>query len=334
MQKRKLGKHGVEVSPIGIGAMSFSNFYGPTSEVESHKILAEALDQGISHIDTANVYGAGASEAAIGSFLAKQGSKRNTLFSIATKVGIKGNIKTGKTEFDNSPDYLKKELDRSLNRLGVESIDLYYIHRRDQNTPIEEVTETLASFIKAGKIRSFGFSEIAPSSLRRAASVHHVAAVQSEYSLSVRSPELGLVQTTAELGTALVAFSPLGRSLLTDRPHSSDKVEKMDWLSKNPRFKGPNLDANVKAGSKFRRLASEFGVSSAALAISWLLHKGDHIVPIPGTRSVKHFLEHCQGARMELSAEQIVQIEQLLPIGWAHGDRYSQKQWVGPEKYC
>ena len=334
MEKRKLGKYGVEVSPIGIGAMSFSNFYGPTNEEESHKILVEALDQGISHIDTANVYGAGASEAAIGSFLAKQGSKRNTLFSIATKVGIKGNIQTGKTEFDNSPDYLKKELDGSLRRLGVESIDLYYIHRRDQNTPIEEVTKTLASFVKAGKIRSFGFSEIAPSSLRRAASVHHVAAVQSEYSLSVRSPELGLVQTTAELGTALVAFSPLGRSLLTDRPHSSDKVGKMDWLCQNPRFKGPNLNANVKASSKFRTLASEFGVSSAALAIAWLLHKGDHIVPIPGTRSVSHFLENCQGARMELSAEQIAQIEQLLPIGWAHGDRYSQKQWVGPEKYC
>ena len=229
MEKRKLGKYGAEVSPIGIGAMSFSNFYGPTNVEESHKILAEALDQGISHIDTANVYGAGASEAAIGSFLAKQGSNRSSLFSIATKVGVKGNIQTGKTEFDNSPDYLKKELDSSLKRLGVESIDLYYIHRRDQNTPIEEVTETLAGFVKAGKIRSFGFSEIAPSSLRRAASIHHVAAFQSEYSLSVRSPELGLVQTTAELGTALVAFSPLGRSLLTDRPHASDKVKKMDW---------------------------------------------------------------------------------------------------------
>jgi aryl-alcohol dehydrogenase-like predicted oxidoreductase len=135
MEKRKLGKYGAEVSPIGVGAMSFSNFYGPTNEKESHRILTEALDQDISHIDTANVYGAGASEAAIGSFLAKQGPQRNTLFSIATKVGIKGNIQTGKTEFDNSPDYLKKELDSSLKRLGVESVDLYYIHRRDQNIP-------------------------------------------------------------------------------------------------------------------------------------------------------------------------------------------------------
>ena len=334
MEKRKLGKYGIEVSPIGIGAMSFSNFYGPTNEEESHKILVEALDQGISHIDTANVYGAGASEAAIGSFLAKQGSKRNNLFSIATKVGIKGNIQTGKTEFDNSPDYLKKELDASLRRLGVETIDLYYIHRRDQNTPIEEVTETLASFVKSGKIRLFGFSEIAPSSLRRAASVHHVAAVQSEYSLSVRSPELGLVQATAELGTALVAFSPLSRSLLTDTPHSADKVEKMDWLSKNPRFRDPNLKVNVEAAGKFRDLAAQHGVAAATLAIAWLLNKNKHIIPIPGTRSVKHFLEHCDGARLSLSQEQMSQIEEVLPVGWAHGDRYSDKQWVGPEKYC
>jgi len=334
MEKRKLGKYGIEVSPIGIGAMSFSNFYGPTNEEESHKILVEALDQGISHIDTANVYGAGASEAAIGSFLAKQGSKRNDLFSIATKVGIKGNIQTGKTEFDNSPNYLKKELDDSLRRLGVESIDLYYIHRRDQSRPIEDVTETLASFVKVGKIRSFGFSEIAPSSLRRAASVHHVAAVQSEYSLSVRSPELGLVQTTAELGTALVAFSPLGRSLLTDTPHSADKVEAMDWLSKNPRFKEPNLTFNIEAASKFRDLAAQYGVATATLAIAWLLNKNKHIIPIPGTRSVKHFLEHCHGATLCLSQEQMSQIEEVLPVGWAQGDRYSDKQWVGPEKYC
>ena len=334
MEKRKLGKYGVEVSPIGIGAMSFSNFYGPTNEEESHKILAKALDQGISHIDTANVYGAGASEAAIGSFLAKQGSKRNNLFSIATKVGIKGNIKAGKTEFDNSPDYLKNELHCSLHRLGVESIDLYYIHRRDQNTPIEEVTETLASFVQAGKIRSFGFSEIAPSSLRRAASIHHVAAVQSEYSLSVRSPELGLVQATAELGTALVAFSPLGRSLLTDTPHSADKVKKMAWLSKNPRFLEPNLTFNIEAARKFRDLAAEYGVPAATLAIAWLLNKNKHIIPIPGTRSVKHFLEHCDGARLRLSKEQMSQIEDVLPVGWAQGDRYSDQQWVGPEKYC
>jgi len=225
-------------------------------------------------------------------------------------------------------------LDGSLKRLGVESIDLYYIHRRDQNTPIEEVTETLASFVKAGKIRSFGFSEIAPSSLRRAASIHHVAAVQSEYSLSVRSPELGLVQTTAELGTALVAFSPLGRSLLTDKPHSSVEVEKMDWLSKNPRFNEPNLTFNIEATGKFRDLAAQNGVAAATLAIAWLLNKNKHIIPIPGTRSVKHFQEHCEGARLKLSTKQMLQIEEVLPVGWAQGDRYSDKQWIGPEKYC
>ena len=150
----------------------------------------------------------------------------------------------------------------------------------------------------------------------------------------MRSPELGLVQTAAELGTAIVAFSPLGRCLLTDTPHSADKVEALDWLSKNPRFKEPNLTFNIEAASKFRDLAAQYGVATATLAIAWLLNKNKHIIPIPGTRSVKHFLEHCNGARLSLSKEQMSQIEEVLPVGWAQGDRYSDKQWVGPEKYC
>ena len=150
----------------------------------------------------------------------------------------------------------------------------------------------------------------------------------------MRSPELGLVQTTAELGTAIVAFSSLDRFLLTDTPHSAHKVEALDWLSKNPRFKEPNLTFNIEAASKVRDLAAQHGVATATLAIARLLNKNEHIIPIPGTRSVKHFFEHFHGARLSLSKEQMSQIEEVLPVGWAQGDRYSDKQWVGPEKYC
>ena len=206
MHQRQLGKSGPRLSAIGIGAMSFTDFYGATSEAASHAVLANALDLGVNHIDTANVYGSGLSESVIGSFLAKQGTQKTKLFHIATKAGIAVDKETGRRYFDNSPAYLQAELDASLARLGLDYVDLYYIHRRDSDTPIEEVTETLAAMVKAGKIGGFGFSEIAPASLYRAAAIHDVAAVQSEYSLSVRSTEMGLVQATAALGVSLVAF--------------------------------------------------------------------------------------------------------------------------------
>lgn len=334
MEKRRLGTQGPEISAIGIGAMSFSNFYGATNETDSHAILSAALDQDVTHIDTANIYGIGASETVIGTFLAKQGKRRNELFSIASKAGIARKNESGKRYFDNSPAYLEAELDRTLLRLGVDIIDLFYIHRRDAATPIEQVSETLCGFIKAGKIKSFGFSEIAPTSLEKASAVHHVAAVQSEYSLSVRSPEMGLVQATGKLGAALVAFSPVGRSLLTDRPHNQSRIAEMAWMRKNPRFIEPNLSANVNATAGFRALAAEMGASAAGLAIAWLLHREDHIIPIPGTRSVAHFQELCDGARLRLSGDDMARIEAVLPIGWAHGDRYSDDQWIGPERYC
>ena len=334
MQKRKMGKNGPMTSAIGIGAMSFTNFYGETSEDQSHKLLSSALDNGISHIDTANVYGGGLSEEVIGNFLSMQGSQKDKLFHIATKAGIAVDKNSGRRYFDNSPAYLKVELEKSLLRLGLDYIDLYYIHRRDNDTPIEEVTETLASFIKAGKIGAFGFSEISPTSLYRAAAIHEVAAVQSEYSLAVRSPEMGLVQATAELGTALVAFSPVGRSLLTDKPPSFKKAQAISFLKSNPRFNEPNLSLNIVATAGFRKLAAEFQMSTAALAVAWLLHKAPHIIPIPGTRSVDHLSEHCHGASKQLSPDEMALIEQVLPIGWAHGDRYSDDQWIGPERYC
>ena len=332
MQKRRLGPDGPEVSAIGIGAMSFAGFYGPATTEESHAVLRTALELGIDHIDTANVYGMGVSERIIGEFLAGLGG--DNPFRIATKAAINNDPETGKRSIDNSPAHLEGELDKSLQLLGVERVDLFYVHRRDPRLAIEEVVETLAGFIRKGKIASFGFSEIAPSSLRRAVAVHPVAAVQSEYSLWTRSPELGLVQGCAELDATLVAFSPVGRGMLTDTPPTLQAVSEMNFLKANPRFTAENHAANLQITDGFRALAAEFAVPAAALAIAWLLHQGPHVVPIPGTRSTGHLRELAAGAALDLSAEDLARIETVLPVGWAHGDRYSATQWTGPERYA
>lgn len=333
MQRRKLGQAGTRVSAIGYGAMSLTDFYGPTDDAQSDAILNKALDLGIDHLDTSNVYGAGLSEERIGAFLARQGQQKDTIFKIATKAGITRNA-DGERVFDNSAEHLAASLDKSLKRLGVDHVELFYVHRREATRPIEDVTETLAGFIKAGKIRQFGFSEIAPTSLAIAASVHPVGAVQSEYSLSTRSPEMGLVQRTAELGTSLVAFSPVGRGLLSDTPPDFEKSQTIDFLKANPRFLEPNLSRNIAATAPFRELAHDMGTSTAALAMAWLLHQGEHILPIPGTRSIKHLEQLAAGADLKLSATNLADIDRALPIGWAHGDRYTVGQWIGPEKYC
>lgn len=332
MQKRQFGKNGPMVSAIGIGAMSFSDFYGATTDAASHNILSTALDLGIDHIDTSNVYGNGRSETVIGEFLKAQGKQAQGLFTIATKAGINRDDQNNRW-FDNSPDYLGKAIDASLKRLGVEHIDLFYIHRRDQKIPIEDVVGTLKGFIDAGKIGGIGFSEIAPSSLIRASAVHPVMAVQSEYSLSTRYPELGLVQRCASLETALVAFSPVGRSLLTDRPLTPEKVAELDFVRINPRFMPPNLEANLAITEGFRQFASSMGVAASSLAIAWVLHQGEHIIPIPGTRSTEHLRELAAATEITITDDILVELDRILPVGWAHGDRYSDKQWNGPEKY-
>ncbi|MGB3245619.1 MAG: aldo/keto reductase [Sulfitobacter sp.] len=333
MNTRELGKGGPRVHPIGIGAMSFSNFYGTTNEAESHAILDAAMSAGVTHIDTANVYGMGTSETVIGTYLKAHPAAKDH-FTIATKGSIAPNPDGPGRIFNNTPEHLEAELEKSLKRLGVEAVDLYYVHRRDPAVPIEEVAQTLGRLVKSGKTKAIGFSEIAPTSLRRAHAVHPVAAVQSEYSLSTRSPEMGLLQTCAELGTALVAFSPVGRSLLTDEPLGYAAVQDLSFLANNPRFMEPNYSANIAAIAPFRTLASDMEISTAGLAIAWLLAQGDHVIPIPGTRSLAHFSQLLEGADRALSADDLRTIEQVLPIGWAHGDRYSAAQWNGPERYC
>ena len=332
MKNRHFSNNGVEVSRIGIGAMSFSNFYGAVSRDEVFAILDTARDLGVNHIDTANIYGKGASETHIGAYLSKNPEARE-FFHIASKGGITDRSDPSRL-FNNEAGYLEDQLNASLARLCVEKIDIYYVHRRDISVPIEEVTETLAAFVKSGKIAGFGFSEISPTSLRAAHEVHPVAALQSEYSLSTRTPELGVIQTCSALNTTFVAFSPVGRSLLTDKPHHRDRAVAIPFLANNPRFMEPNLSQNIKFTSNFRALASDIGLTSAGLAISWCLAKGNHILPIPGTRNIDHFKEMVAGSEHILTSMELKEVENVLPIGWVDGDRYSEAQWKGPERYA
>jgi len=334
MITRTMGRNGPKVSALGIGAMSFSDFYGATTEEASFAILDAALELGITLIDTANVYGMGRSETVIGQYLTARGPDTRERFHIATKASISRDPETKARSFDNSPAHLEAELDKSLKKLCIERVDLFYVHRRDPRYEIEDVTETLAGFVKAGKIAAFGFSEIAPASLRRAVAVHPVAAVQSEYSLATRLPELGLVQACADTGAALVAFSPVCRGLLTDRPPTTETVAQSAFMSQAPRFTGDNLAANLVATNSLRRLAASMGVPTAALAIAWLLSRGDHVLPIPGTRSVDHLRDLARGCHMELSTDDLARIEAAFPVGSTHGDRYATAQWIGPERYC
>lgn len=329
MKLRRLGQNGPLVSAVGYGAMSFTDFYGTADDKSSSKVLDACLDLGISHLDTADVYGMGRSEKVIGDWLKARGGA--CPFTIATKVGI---TRDPEHRFNNSKDHLTQSLDASLKRINVDFIDLYYVHRRDTRVEIEEVTEILAGFVKEGKVRAIGYSEIAPSSLKRANVVHPIAAVQSEYSLSTRTPEMGLIQTCKEIGATLVAFSPVGRALLTNRPHDRKSAEKLTFLVNNPRFMEPHITENLKYNAKFCALASDLKIPAATLAISWLLQQADNVVAIPGTRKISHLEELARGGEYELSPEARTMINEILPIGWAHGDRYSSAQWVGPERYC
>ena len=327
MQQRELGKDGPKVGAVGLGCMSFSCMYGPTDEAEAHRTLASALDLGVTHLDTAQIYGMGLSETIIGSFL-KQNKHH---FSIATKAGI---ITKPERRLDHSPELLRSSLEGSLKRLGVDFVDLFYVHRREQERPIEEVTHTLVEFVKEGKIGGFGFSEISPSSLRRAASIHPVRAVQNEYSLWTRMPELGLIRACKEVGAAFVAFSPVARGMFADRSPDPATFADHDIRKRNPRFIEPNFSANVAAISAFRDYAESQSISAATMALAWVLAQGDHIIAIPGTRTSDHLQQDAEGGAVQLSAEQLSRIDELLPPGFAHGDRYNDQQMVGVERYC
>ena len=255
-------------------------------------------------------------------------------FRIATKAGICIDPSTGTRHFDNSPEHLRSELEASLRRLGVDHVDLFYVHRREAGRPIEEVADTLQRLRQEGKIGGFGFSEIAPASLRLAHAVAPVTAVQSEYSLWTRLPDLGMIEACRELGVAFVAFCPLGRGMFTPLAPDPASFGDRDFRKVNPRFLEPNLTRNINAVAPFKDYARDLGVTPVALAIAWLLSRGQHVIPIPGTRSATHLRDCADGTEIELDQSQLNQIEQILPAGFAHGDRYSNEQSIGVEGYC
>jgi len=327
MKQRRLGSSGPEVGAVALGCMSFGGIYGATDRAESLRALAKADELGLTHLDTALIYGDGLSEEIVGEYLRDHPNR----FTVATKAGI---VTRPHRHYNNRPQYLRESLESSLRRLGRDHVELFYIHRRDREVPVEDVMGTLVGFMEEGKIGGIGLSEVSPATLERAAAVHPVMAVQSEYSLWTRLPELGMIQACARLGTAFVAFSPVGRGIFADRRLDPAGFAERDFRKANPRFMAPNFAVNDARVDRFRAFARERGWSTSALAVAWTLHRGDHVVPIPGTRSADHVAELATAAEIVLDADDMARIESILPAGFAHGDRYSEQQSTGAERYC
>jgi aryl-alcohol dehydrogenase-like predicted oxidoreductase len=327
MEQRQLGAGGPMVGAVGLGCMSFAGFFGATQATDSHRTLAAALEAGISFWDTANVYGPGLSEQVIGDFLRTSGTRP----VIATKAGI---TRSTDRRVDNRPDYLRACLDESLVRLGVDHVDLFYIHRRDPSVPVEEMAGALGDLVTAGKIGGYGLSEVSPTTLRRAHAVHPCRAVQSEYSLWTRQPELGLIQTCADLGVAFVPFSPLARGVLGVVPPDPATMEAQDFRLGIPRFSPANYPANLAAIAPLRAFAAARSWTVPALALAWLLDRGPHIIPIPGTRTPDHLRDWAGADTIRLTDEDRATIARLLPVGFAMGDRYNDDQAQTVERYC
>ncbi|MCA0325627.1 MAG: aldo/keto reductase [Proteobacteria bacterium] len=327
---RALGAQLPPVFPIGLGCMGMSEFYGPSDDAESLATLAHALERGVALFDTADTYGLGANEALLGRFIAEGGAKRRAQMVLATKFGIVRQAGVYERRIDNSPAYIRAACEASLQRLGVEQIDLYYCHRRDPAVPIEDVVGAMAELVRAGKVRAIGLSEVSAATLRRAHAVHPIAALQSEYSLWTREPEAELLPLCAELGVAFVAYSPLGRAFLTGALDTA-ALSAQDFRAHNPRFTGTAAQANAQLVAQLGELARAWGLSNAQLALAWLLHKQPHVVPIPGTRRRARLDDNVGAARVRLTAEQMAQIDAVFAPGAAQGGRYPEAGWVGME---
>lgn len=327
MQMRQLGANGPMVSAIGLGCLSFGGIFGVTDTATSLRCLDAAWDSGINFLDTANIYGMGVSESVIGQWLASR--KHRTV--IATKAGIVGGPDR---RIDNSPAYLRHELEGSLRRLGVDHVDLFYIHRHEEARPIEDVAATMAGLITEGKIGGYGLSEVAPYTLRRAHAVHPVRAVQNEYSLWTRQPELGLIQACRDLGVAFVPFSPLARGVFGRQVVDPANLEPGEFRTQIPRFQGENWRLNQPPIAAFRAYAAQRGYNPAALAVAWVLAQGDHLIPIPGTRKADHLMDWVAAAAVDLTPVDHAAIADIMPVGWAFGDRYNHEQSATVERYC
>ena len=326
MDYLQLGHSSARISRIGLGCMNFVAGYGPSDKATSFRCLDRAYEKGIRFLDTAELYGRGASEELLGEYLAQTGRA----FTIASKAGIRPGHDP---QFDNSAPYLRQAIEGTLKRLRRDHIDLYYLHRREQARPVEEVVETMAALIKEGKIGGYGLSEVAPYTLRRAHSVHPVSAVQNEYSLWTRLPELGMLQACAELGVTFVAFSPLGRGMFGEGFPDLSKFEPNGFITSMPRFQSPNFELNCAKITPFKEWAQDQGWTVPAAAVAWVLDQGAHLVPIPGTRTAEHLDDWVDACDITFTDAQRDEIKRLLPVGFAYGDRYSVAQNVAPERY-
>jgi aryl-alcohol dehydrogenase-like predicted oxidoreductase len=314
MERRRLGRDGPAVGPIAFGAMSFMGWYGDADEDEGVRTINRALDLGMTLVDTAEAYGRGVNEALVGRAIA---GRRDDVV-LATKASR------------GSPDYLAEAIDRSLGHLGVDHVDLYYLHRVDAEVPIEESVGAMGRLVSAGKVRHIGLSEPGARTLRRAHATHPIAAVQSEYSLLHREPEGDVLPVARELGIAYVAYSPLSRGLLAGGIRGPGDLAPDDWRRGVPRFQDGNLERNVGVVARLDAIATARGIAMPALALAWLLAQGEQVIPLIGTRRAEHVERNLDALAVELSAEDLAAIDEAAPVGAASGDRYPRRMMDSP----
>ncbi|MCY7374858.1 MAG: aldo/keto reductase [Pyrinomonadaceae bacterium] len=320
MKKRTLGND-LEVSEIGLGCMGMSFAYGAADETESLATIDRALELGVNFLDTADMYGPHTNETLVGKAL----KGRRDKFVLATKFGIVFDEKSGVRGINGKPEYVREAVEGSLKRLEIETIDLYYLHRVDENTPIEETVGAMAKLVEEGKLRHLGLSEASAETLRKASKVHPITALQSEYSLWTRDvEENGVLETCRELNIGFVPYSPLGRGFLSGEIKKFEDLEAAEWRRTNPRFQGENFDKNIKLVEKLEEIAAEKNITASQLALAWVLAQGQDIVPIPGTKRVKYLEQNAAAADVKLSVEDLRKIDEVFPKDAASGLRYSE----------
>ncbi len=324
METRKLGGQRLEVSELGLGCMGMSEFYGRADEVEAIATIERALELGVRFLDTADMYGPFTNEKLVGRAIAG----RRDAVVLATKFGNVRGANGERLGIRGDAEYVRQACDASLARLGVDHIDLYYQHRVDPETPIEETVGAMAELVEAGKVRYLGLSEAAPETIRRAHAVHPITALQTEYSLWSRDSEDEILPTVRELGIGFVAYSPLGRGFLSGAIRSPEDLEEDDFRRQNPRFRGENFQRNLELVERVQELAAEKGATPSQLALAWVLGQGDDIVPIPGTKRVRYLEENVAAAGVELGPDDLARIEQAFPKGATAGERYSDMSSV------